>query len=1360
MKKNNKIAFKQSIQTRIGIAIVMLITLNMSIFGLIQYLSIKNSTTKELQEIAYMTITRMSRQLVRPLWEVDKERIRDTMKSEMMERRIHAIHVSSDFDIDECILRDPSGKLISKRIDQAHDFITECSTIANGEEIIGYVKIYVTKQYLKQTLQNELFKLLLMILLLNCSLIFFLIGMLRKMIIRPIAQLLTVANAISRGSINEKITMPMHRDEIGYLADAFVQMSMTINKVLSELQTVISALQNGNLQVRGQDRFFSGTWHSVISRMNEVIDAFVYPLNSAAVAIERIAKGDIPEHLPENFKGDFNKIINNINTLIDSMNESIRIADEIARGNTMIEVVKRSENDRLMHAFQQMTEYLSEMATISKAIAGGDIRQKIHPKSEKDVIGNAFKSLIDYFQDMAEVSKRISIGDLSDSISQRSDQDIFGHAFNDMSSYLKSLADAASRIASGNLDEGFPPKSSEDVLGNAFQTMANQLRENFQKIEQANVALAESERKYRNIFENAFEGIFQSLPDGTLINANKAFAQILGYEKPEEMMQIPHFTKNIYVNADDRERIFNIVKTEGQIVNHEMELYKKNRSVITISLSGRFITNEYNEPIHLEGSIIDITLKKEKEKATREREAAEASNNAKSEFLANMSHEIRTPMNAIIGLTDLALKTDLTTKQQDYLTKVLSAAQSLLGIINDILDFSKIEAGKLLIENIEFNLEDVLNNVSNVVSIKAVEKGLEILFNIDKGVSRYLTGDPTRLGQILLNLCNNAIKFTEKGEIVIRIRQLSIEKIENVNTVELEFSVKDTGIGMTEEQINKLFQSFTQADTSTSRKYGGTGLGLSISKRLTEMMDGQIWVESSPGVGSEFIFTAKFGLYQPKESDFSDADIEALKTKRVLIVDDNSASREILGVMTQDLFEDISIVSSAKEAIAEIEKSNDDKPYDIILMDWSMPEMNGIDATRYIKQKLKLTKVPSVLMVTAYTRDEIKRTAMDAGVDEFLVKPVSRSVLLNSVLQNFRQNQRGKITDIKAEVDLSDIAGASILLVEDNEMNQQVARELLESKQLKVTLANNGLEALEMVQTDAFDMVLMDIQMPEMDGYTATRHIRETGNYDQLPIVAMTAHAMVGEKEKCIAMGMNDHISKPIDPQILFGKLKQYIQSGARDVPESLLKSTTEETQMPQDMHIDGIDMKLGLDRVAGNKNLYNDLLRQYIKKYHDVADQMTAYLDNDAIEKSVECAHAFKGVSGNIGISDMYSLAVKIENSLRDKNIDQSYIWVNQLSSQMEKLVPEIKKWLQQFETKETTSPEIQMDKAALSPLIQSLKECLINNDLDAISLINEIKGKVDKDSQNQLAEVASQIEELDFEAAVELLEKWWDKE
>ena len=638
------------------------------------------------------------------------------------------------------------------------------------------------------------------------------------------------------------------------------------------------------------------------------------------------------------------------------------------------------------------------------------------------------------------------------------------------------------------------------------------------------------------------------------------------------------------------------------------------------------------------------------------RNEAQDATRAKSEFLANMSHEIRTPMNAIMGMAHLALKTDLTPKQYDYLKKVDISAKSLLGIINDILDFSKIEAGKMDMESVDFQLEDTLDNISTLIGIKTQEKGLELLFKTDPSVPTALVGDPLRLRQILINLSNNAVKFTDAGEIVVSTELVKKDK----DRVTLKFSVQDTGVGMTSEQAAKLFQPFMQADSSTTRKYGGTGLGLTISKRLAEMMGGEIWVESEPGQGSTFCFTANFGLGKEKaKKKYRPA--SELRGMKVLVVDDNATSRDILKDMLESFTFEVTVAATGQEGITELESAKEDRPFELVVIDWKMPGMDGIEASRRIKAHEGLSKIPAIVLVTAYGREEIMQQAEEVGLEGFLLKPVNPSMLFDTIIQAFGEavpetSRVAQRHEQEAEA-LKHIQGAHVLLVEDNEINQQVAKEILEGAGLNVTVADNGRDAVDSVKGNNYDAVLMDVQMPIMDGYTATREIRNLkSEIRNVPIIAMTAHAMAGDEDKSLQAGMNGHVTKPIDPDQLFATLQKWIQPSEKraqvkqpevplERPESD-KAVPEEYEFPESLP--GFDLPVGLERLRGNKRLYRKLLLDFGTNYTGVAGEIHKALDSKDLEQAHSLIHNLKGLSGNLAATELQMAAVNLEKLVK----------------------------------------------------------------------------------------------------------------
>ncbi len=669
------------------------------------------------------------------------------------------------------------------------------------------------------------------------------------------------------------------------------------------------------------------------------------------------------------------------------------------------------------------------------------------------------------------------------------------------------------------------------------------------------------------------------------------------------------------------------------------------------------------------------------------KQEAEEATRAKSEFLANMSHEIRTPMNAVIGLSHLALKTGLDAKQRDYVQKIHSEGQALLGIINDILDYSKIEAHKMTLESAPFWLDNVLDSVSTLVAQRAHEKGLEFLIRVQPDVPQALEGDVIRFKQVLTNLTVNAIKFTERGQIKVTLGVAQRETGElgqapQENRVQLRITVADTGIGMTQEQCRNLFTSFNQADTSTTRRYGGTGLGLAISKSIVEMMGGRIEVESEPGVGSTFSVTVWLGQSQHQaRSHFNFTTDHHI---RVLVVDDNDTARQILTEQLNSLGLRADAASSAVAGMDILHREDLADHYELVLMDWKMPGVDGIEATRRIVQDPTLAHHPSVVMVTAFGADEARAEGTQAGARGFLDKPVSQSRLWDTLVDIIRPETAALRNSTLDAVATGTLDGLSVLLVEDNEINQQIARELMESMGVRVTLADNGQIALDLLQAAPdvlpWSLVLMDLQMPVMDGHQATLTLRQQLRFNDLPIIALTAHASGQEASRCLAEGMNAHLTKPIDPEALYQCLRQWgkpVQSIQKALPDAGAKPTGTEFAQPVErssvlhpspahklgtatsvtvhdssklfgqLAIPGIDMALGLRLCAGNQNLYVSLLQKFLLSISTQPAKMLSDLESGDFAAAERIAHTLKGVAGNIGASHCSALSSKLEQTL-----------------------------------------------------------------------------------------------------------------
>ena len=837
---------------------------------------------------------------------------------------------------------------------------------------------------------------------------------------------------------------------------------------------------------------------------------------------------------------------------------------------------------------------------------------------------------------------------------------------------------------------------------------------------------------------------------------NELEQEILGPQGVKSLLVLPLMLDGVLTGFIG----FDNCKEEYDWTDSEVSLLQSAASQISLNLAQRRSKRSLEQLIAtLEDRIADRT-----------RELAAAAR-AKSDFLANMSHEIRTPMNAIIGMSHLISKTSLDARQKEYIRKVQMASQHLLGIINDILDFSKIEAGKLSIEEIDFELDKVLDNLSGLIMEKASAKGLELVFMVDKEVPFSLLGDPLRLGQILINYANNAVKFTEKGEIDIVIR-LDDSQPDDPGSIRLHFGVKDTGVGLTEEQISRLFQSFSQADASTTRQYGGTGLGLAISKSLAELMQGTVGVTSTPGVGSTFWFTACF-----KKSSRIRNWVPAphLRSRHVLVVDDNENARLVLTDLLESMTFRVETVASGVEAINAVnaaDRAGD--TFDLIFMDWQMPGMDGISAASEIARQ-SLSHQPRCVIVTAFGREEVIHAATDAGVFDVLMKPVNASVLFDVAVRLLggedaaANTHVGKVREAVDDL-LNDnssvmermraIAGTRILLAEDNEFNQDVAVDLLTQAGLEVEVAGNGEIAVAMTLANPPDLILMDMQMPVMDGVTATQRLRQHPQFATVPILAMTANAMPEDRQRCLDAGMNDHIAKPIDPDALFATLLHHLLAQPLATVthhSSHTASPTEANPAPTADPLDavqGLVWRDGLKRHLNNRSGYEKMLRRFQTSQADTANTLRQSLAQGDTASAERQAHTLKGIAGTLGAEQLQSYSGVLEMALRQGVPPQDCTaMVQAVEAELHRLLKALHSALP-VATQTATPVAFDAESlAAARPLLIQLDALLTDFDADAVTYYEDHAESFRAALGQQAAALETALNRYDFEAASQLL-------
>ena len=867
-------------------------------------------------------------------------------------------------------------------------------------------------------------------------------------------------------------------------------------------------------------------------------------------------------------------------------------------------------------------------------------------------------------------------------------------------------------------------------------------------------ALRLSYEEQQAIFESAGAGMVL-MKNRTVARCNRRMDELLGYDYGEQLgkptrMWYPDEASYELVGSEGYKAVW-----RGDTDVREQLLVRKDGSTFWARMSSRAVDTADRSKGTV--SIIeDITTERAAVQAIRKaQEMAEEAARIKADFLANMSHEIRTPMNAVMGMTHLVLKTELTPRQYQYLSKIQDASKHLLGIINDILDFSKIEAGKMTLEHIEFELDKVLDNVVNLIAERAAAKGLELILNVDPRVPNHLVGDPLRIGQVLINYANNAVKFTERGEIALQVRVST----ESDNELVLHFSVQDTGPGISAEQQQQLFQSFQQADSSTTRKFGGTGLGLAIAKRLAALMDGSVGVESQPGQGSTFWFTARLG----KRAEASRILVPEpdLRGRRALVVDDNDSTREVIAEMLRSMTFVVGMAGSGKEAVQEIQRAKTaHEPYEIVFLDWQMPGMDGISTAREIR-RLPLDTPPHLIMVTAHGREEIHKRAEQVGIEDVLTKPLNPSLLFDTVMQALAATPQERAADAGAKMplpseELAAIQGARILLVEDNALNQEVALAFLHEMGLEVDIADNGRIAVDKVKAGNYDAVLMDMQMPVLDGLAATREIRQLPGQDDLPIISMTANALAEDRERCIEAGMNDHMTKPIDPQLLTSKLLQWIKPLRQSLPAAPQHTSAQEPA-PSSLSflgcIDGLDARLGLRQAMGQEKLYLSLLEKFVQGERDWPSRMEVALAQPDMVNARLLAHTLKGVSAQVGALRVRELAQALEHAIAQHEPAEAIgPQARETGVHLAALVDTLGKKLP---TRPTAPAALATNSSALSELCGQLVQCLEHDDFASGQLVDDHEGLLRALLGADFDPFAAAAHDFDFGTALALLKK-----
>ena len=907
------------------------------------------------------------------------------------------------------------------------------------------------------------------------------------------------------------------------------------------------------------------------------------------------------------------------------------------------------------------------------------------------------------------------------------------------------LREKAGRLAAGDKTVRFIRENDRSEVGDLARSL-EEFRVAGEILETKTAELRELNEEQRAIFDSATMGIVL-LKDLVIVRCNRGLEELFGYGPGElegKTTRCWYEDEESYLDAihDLQHQL-----SESGCHRKERRLVRKDGSSFWARGKGQLLNRD--DPARgLVGRIDDITTEREAAEAVvRAKEEAEEANRLKSRLVANMSHEMLTPLNAILGLTHLALKSDDLLRSRDYLLKIRESGRYLLGLINNIFDFSGTGSGRIALETEEFDLEELVCRIAKDLNEKAVCKGLEFVINIASDVPRYLVGDPLRIGQILLNFGANAVKFTEHGEICLGARVLE----RGGEDALICFTVRDTGIGLTREELGRLFSGFHQADMSDTRRYGGAGLGLAISKKLADLMGGGIGAESEYGKGSVFWFSARLGIGKGETASL----IPSLDLRgcRILVVDDNESARAALCDMLRSMMFNVEDAPSGTLALRQAEQALSlERPYQAVLIDRGMPGMDGIETAARIRS-LSPGSPPGIILMKG-AGDNGRPYEGDGADDmEILTKPVPPSVLFDTIIRALSR-LAGRDREFTAanpalEGRLKTIAGARILLVEDNEINREVAVELLRGAGLRVDTAGNGREALGMLNGSVYELVLMDMQMPVMDGVTATGAIRANPLWKDIPVIAMTANVMPSYREECRAAGMNDFIPKPIDPSLLWSALLKWIQPRKGDA-EGPSPPESPDASLP--LALDGIDTALGLRLLLDNRDLYIAILRKFLLNHGDTAAEIRHALDAGDLWTAGRIAHTMKGVAGNIGAMNLHSLAAELERGIRNgaapEEVERRMMMFQEA---LDALVRELRMKLPPEEAPEP----VQVDGEALEVICDFLAELLKQDDAEAVELFGENENLLRAAFPEEFGPMEKAIRRFDFDVALAILEK-----